>query len=571
MVLNTSTTFYQDTIRVDADWDSSKPILTIQGEGLVIDFNGLVLIGAGDPERPDLFAGTAIRVETGRDIRILQAKAHGFKVGLFGEDVSNLDLQNCDFSYNYRQRLGSTWAQEDENDWLYFHQNESDEWLRYGAGVYLKNCDSSKVHGLTVEGGQNGLMLVGCDQDSIFDNTIRFNSGVGIGLYRSGNNWINHNRLDWNVRGYSHGKYARGQDSAGILCYEQSSNNTFSLNSATHCGDGFFLWTGQSTMDSGAGGCNDNHIFYNDFSHAPANGIEVTFSRNVMEYNRLEDCRYGIWGGYSYESIIRGNRISNNDFGVAIEHGHGNMISQNRFSGNQVSIKIWEREEVPTDWGFVNQRDVSSRNYVINQNLFLGESLVLDVQSTDSLEINANLIWDCDAFYANPFWKEDLLFSRNQFSEGLVFPREVGLENKVLESLPDTSAWQGIITESALDSMQGDFIQPGEQPQGRAYILVDEWGPYDFRSPSIWLREINEDVYTFLLLGPKEGNWKAIGGAGWDQINPKTGVFPATLVAKKTPGAPGPQLELEFIGAAFTDRFGRENSKGKVFSFAFGE
>jgi hypothetical protein len=34
-----------------------------------------------------------------------------------------------------------------------------------------------------------------------------------------------HNRLDWNVRGYSHGIYARGQDSAGILCYEQSNDN----------------------------------------------------------------------------------------------------------------------------------------------------------------------------------------------------------------------------------------------------------------------------------------------------------------------------------------------------------
>ena len=32
-----------------------------------------------------------------------------------------------------------------------------------------------------------------------------------------------HNRVDWCVRGYSHTFYNRGQDSAGILIYEQSS------------------------------------------------------------------------------------------------------------------------------------------------------------------------------------------------------------------------------------------------------------------------------------------------------------------------------------------------------------
>src|SRR5687768_18079716 len=33
---------------------------------------------------------------------------------------------------------------------------------------------------------------------------------------------------------------SRGQDSAGILCFEQSSDNLFAENSATHGGDGFF-------------------------------------------------------------------------------------------------------------------------------------------------------------------------------------------------------------------------------------------------------------------------------------------------------------------------------------------
>jgi hypothetical protein len=98
---------------------------------------------------------------------------------------------------------------------------------------------------------------------------------------------------------------------------------------------------------------------------------------------------------------------------------------------------------------------------------------------------------------------------------------------------------------------------------------VDEWGPYDFRSPSVWLRNIEGDIYTFLLMGPKEGNWKAIKGEGWAQVNQYTGNFPATLICTKKPGADYLTLNFEYIGEAFTDRFGHFHKKGEVFPFKF--
>ncbi len=114
-----------------------------------------------------------------------------------------------------------------------------------------------------------------------------------------------HNRIDWCVRGYSHGFYNRGQDSAGLLMYEQSSRNMVAYNSITHGGDGLFLWAGQSTMDTGQGGSNDNLFQLNDFSHAVTNGIEATFSRNTFSRNRIDECWHGVWAGYSYGSIVR--------------------------------------------------------------------------------------------------------------------------------------------------------------------------------------------------------------------------------------------------------------------------
>ena len=123
----------------------------------------------------------------------------------------------------------------------------------------------------------NGLLMTRTTRMRVWNNDFSFNSALGIGMYRSSHNQLLHNKIDWNVRGYSHGFYNRGQDSAGLLMYEQSSHNIVAHNSVTHSGDGLFLWAGQHTMDTGEGGANDNLFFRNDFSWAPTNGIEATF------------------------------------------------------------------------------------------------------------------------------------------------------------------------------------------------------------------------------------------------------------------------------------------------------
>src|SRR5690606_28521285 len=162
-------------------------------------------------------------------------------------------------------------------------------------------------------------------------------------LFRSSRNMIAHDRMDWNVRGYSHGFFNRGQDSAALLMYEQSSENVVAFNTMTHSGDGLFLWAGQHTMDTGEGGSNDNLFYRNDFSFAPTNGIEATFSRNAFVANRIEGSWHGLWGGYSWESVILGNAFSNNAEAIAIEHGQVNAIAGNTFSGDTTAIRSEER------------------------------------------------------------------------------------------------------------------------------------------------------------------------------------------------------------------------------------
>lgn len=551
MTITESVTLQQDTFRFSGADSLHHPLLTIEGENITVDFNHALLTGSEGKQWPDALSGTAILIK-GKNITLKNAVVRGFKVAVMAEGVDSLQLIDCDFSYNYRPRLKSIREREDFSDWLSFHQNDQDEWLRYGAAVYLKNCNHAMVRGMTVTGGMNGLMLTGCNDGLFYNNTIHFNSGVGIGLYRSSRNRVMHNRLDWNVRGYSHGVYQRGQDSAGILVYEQSSENTFAYNSATHSGDGFFLWAGQTTMDTGKGGCNDNLLYQNDFSYAPTNGVEVTFSRNKIIGNKMEGCTYGVWGGYSYGSLFSGNEISGCKYGIAIEHGQNNRISGNIFRNDTIGIQLFERENQPSDWGYAKEKDVQSIGYVISENTFEKVKNPLQISSTTDVMLIANQFMDYEEILTANKPNENL---QNNADKKLA-PEETAsyaLNQNLVEKLPDGM-------DVSLDS---------NQLKGRQYILVDEWGPYDFRSPSIWLRNIDGNKYTFLVVGPKTGNWRAIGGEGWDGMNPKTGSFPATVVTNKSAGAEFLSLELEFIGEAFTDRFGNFNKKGRVFPFGF--
>ena len=294
MIITRSVSVVPKTYRL-----AGAPII-VRGDNITVDFGGATLEGTDPQADPDQARDTAIVIDGGSNIRIVKANIHGYKVGILARGTRQLTLRNNDLSHNWKPRLFSLVEHESLVDWLSFHHNEKDEWLRFGAAIYLQDVKGAEVRGNVVIGGMNGLLLVRSSGVMIRDNNFSFNSGLGIGLYRSSDDTIIHNEVDYNVRGYSHRFFTRGQDSADLLLFEQSSRNVVALNSLTHGGDGVFLWAGQTTMDSGTGGANDNLFYGNDVSYATANGVEATFSRNEIIANRAWGSEYGVWGGYSY-------------------------------------------------------------------------------------------------------------------------------------------------------------------------------------------------------------------------------------------------------------------------------
>lgn len=484
-----------------------RPAVVLRGlSGVTVDFSGVVLRGASADALPDQREGLAVLIEDCTDVTVRGLAAHGYRVGILARNSPGLTLTRNDLSDNYAPRLYSTPEAEDLRDWLSYHHNDHDEWLRYGAAIYLVDCPYPTVSWNLARGGQNGLMMNRVERGLIHSNTFHFLSGVGIGMYRSSFNAVMHNRLDFCVRGFSHGVYRRGQDSAAILVYEQSCNNLFAYNSATHSGDGFFLWAGQTTMDHGWGGSNDNVLYGNDFSHAPTNGVEATFSRNYIVANQIDDCDHGIWAGYSFETVILGNTLAGNRIGVAIEHGQENVIAENVFTGNATAIRLWAREREPDDWGYVRVRDTRSRDTLIESNRYEpppGREVDVLLQRTTGVRL---------AGVPQPRVRADALSS----VEPSVPMNRLSVEDFRPSQLP-----------GALDP----FL-PASFPRGVQAIVMTEWGPYDFREPRLVRRgEVVGNRLELELLGPpgRGGSYRVtrLEGAA---LSASSGRFPAKLV-----------------------------------------
>lgn len=604
----------------NTDDTAKSGVITLKGNDMVVDFNGATLLGSDWETAPDKRTGTAVIVE-GRNITIRNLNAHGYKVALIARNSDGLKLENCDFSYNWKQRLGSTLDKEDSGDWMSYHKNEGDEWLRYGAGIYLRNTNNFEVKNCRIVGGANGLMISECNNGKIWNNSFSFLSAIGLGMYRSSNNKVMHNNIDWCVRGYSHTKWNRGQDSSGILIYEQSNKNTFAYNSVTHGGDGFFLWAGQTTMDTGKGGCNDNLLYGNDFSHAPTNGIEATFSRNKFVNNLVMECWHGIWGGYSFDSETVGNVFAYNGEAIAWEHGQKNRVVNNLFYRDTMGINIWMNKSQDPNWEYPKTKDTASKDWIFRANEFnqtAGDAF--RIRDTANVEISRNYISSVGKFIrsegANPglaaksnwLWllSKDHLGSfpdntvtyekSNSPVPGFLRPDGNNIESPWVSTqeyldrfdltwapypkdpmpsrgmendpfLKESYRASRTFAPTPLEGGKRPYIKAG-QLRGRRYILVDEWGPYDFKSPIIWPRTEIAGKTRFEILGPK-GQWKVVSKSGVTAMSKESGSTQETVDVTFDSGSSDIDLQLEFVGDAIVTPFGKKIPANTPYRFSY--
>lgn len=560
LVITKSARVAARTYRLPAPSSLDSAVITIRGDNITVDFAGAAMEGSALDALPDATTGVALRIDGGRNVRILNARIRGYKIGIFAQATRGLSLTDNDLSYNWKPRLYSVIEHESLIDWLSFHRNDKGEWLRYGAGAYLNDVEGGEIRGNTVTQGMNGLMLVRTNGLHILSNNFSFNSGVGIGLYRSSGNTIMHNRVDYDVRGYSEGFYRRGQDAADLLIYEQSNRNIVAYNSMTHGGDGVFLWAGQTTMDTGQGGANDNLFYMNDFSFAPANGIEATFSTNRFIRNYVEGSEYGLWGGYSYNSIILANRFVDNRTGIAIEHGQNNVIMANIFAEDSTAIRVWADSIQPSDWGYPKHRDTRSMGYKIDGNIIGRSRVGVRAASTSGLAVINNRFVEVDSVVVLRD-TSGYSFDSNTVERDVPWPRRflrppLELVGTVPDPIPD--AFMPTRPDSALAT------------RPRSAIIVDEWGPYDWRSPKLWPADSSREVPLRLrVLGPR-GSWRVVARRGVASLSRETGAIDDTIVVTPKPDSTGDwELTLEYTGTSTVSPRGVKLPAGAPYRFSY--
>lgn len=261
LIISESTSIVKDTFRINGFNNLKKSQITIEGENIVVDFQGANLIGSNDKITPDKYYGSGILIK-GKDIEIKNLTIRGYKFGILAEHAENLRIINCNFEQNYRPKLRSNTIKHSVDDNFninlskYKNQKnqelltQEDEWLRYGAAIYLKDCKNATIKNTRISNGNNGILLNNCSNSSFYNNFITYNSGYAFGLKNSTENQIMHNQLDWNIRGFSFNHYNKSTGSGGIFSTKDADNNIIAFNSIRH--------SGKNTFRS-------NQVYKNDF------------------------------------------------------------------------------------------------------------------------------------------------------------------------------------------------------------------------------------------------------------------------------------------------------------------
>ncbi len=485
-----------------ADADGNG-VVHITGNEITVEFaaDSPTLTGAKPSQSPDAFAGKGI-VITGRNVTLANAKVSGFKVGIHAVKADGLTIHDCDVSGNFAQHLKSTPQAEDAGDWLWPHANDDNEWIgKYGAGLCVEDSNNVTLCNILARKTQNGIILDAVNDSKLYDCDCSFLSGWGLAMWRSNRNVISRNAFDFCVRGYSHGVYNRGQDSAGILMFEQCCENVIADNSCTHCGDGFFGFAGKEALGEvnpkvspsayKHRGNNGNTFARNDFSFAAAHGLELTFSfRNRISENVFRDNAIcGIWAGYSQAAIIDHNLFFSNGGGaygmerggINIEHGRYNLIAANRFEEDQCGVHLWwdeDKELMQSIWARANEPQSSDNRIVGNE--FARMPVAIQLRQTTRTEATSNAFEEVEK------------------------PLDADAASAVDLHATPTADISKMNAASAESAGKAQPVGARDRLTGRENIIMTEWGPWDHQSPLLRLVRHDDGADEYRLLGSGE-------------------------------------------------------------------
>jgi hypothetical protein len=266
-----------------------------------------------------------------------------------------------------------------------------------------------------------------------------------------------------------------------------------------------------------------------------------------------------MWGGYSFGSRIVGNRFLDNRTGIAIEHGQNDTIVANIFVDDSTAIRVWGDTIAPSDWGYPKRRDTKSRDHVIDGNLFGRARVGVRAANTNALRVVNNRFMEVDSATVLSD-TTGYSFTDNTMVEDAPWPRR--FLRPPLELVDSVLPLPGGFTPSRQDtSLAG---------RPRSAIIVDEWGPYDYRSPKLWPVDSTRELPLRLrTLGPA-GKWRVVSRRGVASLSADSGRIGDTISVTPKPDSVGDwELSLEYIGASTLSPRGIALPSGAAHPFSY--
>jgi parallel beta-helix repeat protein len=255
-------------------------------------------------------------------------------------------------------------------------------------------------------------------------------------------------------------------------------------------------------------GCNRNLLIGNDFSYAPAHGIEMTFSEgNRFVRNRLvENAICGVWGGYSSDTLIAENEFAGNGgmaYGlergaINLEHAANNLIVSNRFVNNKCGVHLWWNDNP----GLLKLPGIAGGEQRVTGNVVAGNFVEINAQAPFTrLGQNEQLIvlqlrdpsHGANVF-SNAWFNNTVQLSHPRAVE---FAIEEGCEPVKSGTMPGYA----IPGYTALGRKRP--VGARAHLRGRDQILMDEWGPWDHESPLLRAAAAGSGRVAFEVFGVK--------------------------------------------------------------------
>ncbi len=332
-------------------------VIQISGkQNIILDGDSCTVDGS-------LFQGYMIKINNSSNIIIRNFDSvFGYKYAVYITNSSHITINGNEFCRN----------KVDSSGWI-------DVWANYnqalGGGVMMYQTRVCEIYDNVMTMQNDGVAMYHCDSVNIYNNDFSWNTSYGIRMF-----WTDTCHIYQNNCSHVNRPYTDPSDCAALLMII-SNENLVEDNDLSWSGDGVFLGQyGHSDIP------NNNRFYNNECSYSPHNAIEATFADgNIYKYNKCNYSDYGMWLGYSFNTIADSNEvIGNYESGIAIDRGFNNYLGYNQISGNPKGIELMEGSNIP---GYETQ---FSHDYFIYNNLFSVNGIGLSSIKTERSHITGN-------------------------------------------------------------------------------------------------------------------------------------------------------------------------------------